>query len=277
MTVRRAQVVGRAMYRAATNKVTLCLTAATAVVGMVFQSGGLCAIAVGGYLLAMTVDLGRNQRWRQAVRELRREAPAMPSVCQYHDGGARQLLLRIERARDERERVCRSLAGPAARTQTDGLLESAAALEEMAFVQLDAFDRVTVYLGTDPLAPLRADLARLEKMQQHAPTPAVRAEYEAAVQAVAGKLRALERTEGWRELLRARLEKFAGVLEALPVALVELELRQASAVAGRDGESPLEAMADELNSLQEANAHLMPALTAHPARYFSERGAAIGG
>jgi hypothetical protein len=274
MTVRRGQVIWRAMYRAATNKVSLCLSAAAAVVGMVVQSGGLCAVAVGGYFLAMTVDLARQERWRQAVRELRREPPAMPSVCRYHDAVTRQLLLRIERARDERENACQSLP-PAARARTDRLLENAANLEELAFELLEAFDRVTRYLGTDPLAPLRTDMSRLEHLQQQAPMPAVRAEYEGAVRALGQRLRALEQTEGWRSLLRARLEKLAGVLEVLPVALVELELRQAGA-ALLDADSPLESLADELCTLQEANAALLPALGTRRAGGFATIGAEVG-
>jgi hypothetical protein len=258
MRAERAQVVGRAIYRAATSKLGLFSAAFATTAAMVWQSGLTCAVAAGGYLLAVSLDLRRNQRWSQAIRELRRQPPPLPSICRYHDMSSRQLLLRIEHARDERDRACRSLP---AQAHTDRLMESAAALEGLAFKLLDAFDRVTTYLGSDALGPLRADKIRLEHLQHQTPShlSAARAEYGGAVAALTQRLQSLQQTEGWRALLRARLENIAGVLEALPAALVELELRHATA-AVLEAESPLASLYEELYTLEEASAAVL-----HPA------------
>jgi hypothetical protein len=263
MKAERTQVIGRAIYRAATSKLGLSAAALATAAGMVWQSALTCAVAAGGYLVAVSLDLRRNGRWRQAIRELRRQPPPLPSICRYHDMGSRQLLLRIEHARDERDRACRSLP---AQAHVDQLMESAAALEGLAFRLLDGFDRVTTYLGSDPLGPLRADKLRLEQMALHTAghLTAARAEYAGALGAVARRMRALEQTDGWRALLRARLENIAGVLEALPAAMVELELRHATA-AVLEAESPLASLYEELYTLEEASSAVLRPLAAGPA------------
>ena len=161
----------------------------------------------------------------------------------------RELLSRTEKARTERLVVARELA-PHARTASETVMERACLLEESAVRLLHLLERVSRYLGGDPIAPVREELTRLERAASRA-TPRARAEYEAAQRALGGRLSSLEYADACRALLHAKLEAIVGGLEALPPALMALELRQCTASALSE-DPPLSGLLDELNTLEEA-------------------------
>ncbi len=243
------KVIMRALYRAATNRANLCLSGVAALTALLMQSGALGLMAIGGYLLAVTVDMGRPVRWRQAVQDLRCEPPELPSIACVQDGHARELLSRIEKARTERSLVIRNLPRTA-QLGAETTLERVCAMEESAGRLLQVLERVSQYLGTDPLGPARDELARVERAAETA-APRVRVEYEHARRAMAERLTALEYAEGCRTLLLAKLEALVGGLEAVSPGLMALELRQSTA-AVLEEDPPLCELLDELHTLEEA-------------------------
>jgi hypothetical protein len=247
--MQRGDVLFRAVFRAATNRLSLGLSGVAAMGALLIQSGTLGAMAVGGYLVAVTIDLTRPDRWRQAMRDLRREPPALPPVGCFSDGVVRDLLARMERARTERLLVEQSQS-QLARTAAETLVERACALEASAARLLTLLERVNRYLGSDPIAPVRQEVVRVQRAADAAP-PAARAEYQNALRALSGRLSSLEYADGCRALVQAKLEALVTGLEALPPALVAIELRQTTASALVD-EPPLPGLLDELNTLEEA-------------------------
>jgi hypothetical protein len=247
--MQRGKVLVRAMFRAATNRLNLCLSGAAVLSALMLQSGALGAMALGGYLAAVAIDLSRPHRWREAMQELRRSPPDLPSSGYFSDPTVRDLLSRIEKARTGRQVVERNLA-PTARAAGQTLLERACALEEAGARLLHLLERVSCYLGTDPIAPVRQEMARLRRVSESA-QPRARAEYEAALRAGSGRVAALEYADGCRALLQAKLEAIVGGLEALAPALMAVELRESTATALAD-EPPLPGLLDELDTLEEA-------------------------
>ncbi len=247
--MQRGKVLVRAMFRAATNRVSLSLSGVAALSALVMQSGTLGAMALGGYLVAMAVDLGRPHRWREAMVDLRRAPPALPSCHALSDSQARDLLSRIEKARVERLAVEKSLP-PYARASAETLLERACLLEGSAVHLLGLLERVSRYLGMDPIPPVREEIARVERMAARALPPA-RIEYESALRALGGRLASLEYADNCRSLLLAKLEAILGGLEALAPALMAVDLRQSTTAALAD-ELPLPGLFEELHTLEEA-------------------------
>jgi hypothetical protein len=247
--MQRGDVLFRAMFRAATNRLSLGLSGAVAMSALLIQSGTLGALAVGGYLMAVAIDLTRPDRWRQAMRDLRRKPPALPPIGCYSDGTVRDLLARIERARSERLLVEQSQS-QLARTAAETLVERACALEGSAARLLTLLERVNRYLGSDPIAPVREEVTRMQRAADRAP-PDARAEYESALRALAGRLSSLEYAVNCRTLVQAKLEALVCGLEALPPALVAIELRQSTASALID-DPPLPGLLEELSTLEEA-------------------------
>jgi hypothetical protein len=243
------KVMMRALYRAATNRASLCLSGVAALTALLMQSGALGLMAIGGYLLALTVDLGRPARWRAAVQEVRRDPPVLPSIACLSDGHGRELLSRIEKARTERSLVVRNLPATA-QAGADTTLERACVMEESAGRLLLVLERVSQYLAGDPIGPARDELARLERAAGTA-APRVRAEYENAHLAMSERLSALEYADGCRALLLAKLEALVGALEAVPPGLMALELRQATAAVLEEN-PPLHELLEELRTLEEA-------------------------
>jgi hypothetical protein len=245
---RRGRVLVKVLWGAATNRVSLAFSTAGAMGALLFQSGALCAMAAGGYLLAVAVDLGRATRWRAAIQEVRREPPPLPSSLSFVDLVARTLMGRIERARADR---VDALASPALATfaGVDTLAETAAELERSAGLQLVLLDRLGRLLGVEPIAPLRTELLRLERVADVA-APAPRAEYERALKALHERLRSLEQAATSRALLLARLEGVVAGLEGLPTRLVALELQQSTLLLGRG--PAVEELLAELQALEQA-------------------------
>jgi hypothetical protein len=247
--MQRGKVLVRAMFRAATNRVSLCLSGVAALTALMLQSGTLGTMALGGYLVAVAVDFGRPRRWREAVQDVRRRPPPLPSPHSLSDSQARDLLSRIEKARTERLAVEKDLP-PYARLGAETLAERACVLEASAVRLLELLERLSRYLGVDPILPVREEILRVERAAARALPPA-RAEYESALRALKGRLGSLEYAEDCRALVLAKLEAIAGGLEALPPALVAVELRQSAAAAFAE-EPPLPGLLEELTTLEEA-------------------------
>jgi hypothetical protein len=245
------KVIMRALYRSATSRASLCLSGAAALTALLMQSGALGLMAIGGYLLAVSVDLGRPGRWRAAVQEVRRDPPDLPSLACLHDSQARELLLRIEKARTERALVVRNLPATA-QAGADATVERACAMEESAGRLLLVLERVSQYLAGDPIGPAREELVRLDRAAQNA-APKARVEYDNARRALSERLSALQYTDGCRALLLAKLEALVGGLEAVSPGLMALELRQATAAVLEDN-PPLHELLEELHTLEEAAA-----------------------
>lgn len=258
------RLVRHALWRACANRLTLLASGAVAGAGFVFQSGELCLLAVGGYAVAVAVDLRRATRWREAAQHVRDEPVALPSTCRYDDPVTRELLLRIERARGAREAAVARLSA-VDRSQVRSLLVQTSSLEQLAVQMLDAFDRLTVYLGADPVAPLVAEQQRLERLQAAEPQdPEVRQEYQRALASVAQRLRSLMHLCRWRAILRGKLEGVAGALDAMPAALIETELRRSSAgLLATD--LPVDMLTDELRALHESGMAMLEAPPANDA------------
>jgi hypothetical protein len=245
----RGRVLVKAIWGAATNRVSLFFSAATAVGALLFQSGALCGVAVGGYVLAMAVDLGRTTRWREAIREVKREPPALPSSLSFGCPLARNLMGRIERARAERLEAlgARSSDGFAG---LDTLAETAGDLERAAGDQLVLLDRLARLLTADVLDPVHGEMSRLERAAASA-APAAGADYDRAMTALSDRVRSLEQAEASRALLLAKLEGIVGGLESLPTRLVALDLQQ-STHALLDRGPPVDELLVELQALEQA-------------------------
>ena len=247
--MKRGRVLVKAVWGAATNRMSLFFSAATAMGALLFQSGTLCGVAVGGYVLAMAVDLGRSARWREALREVKREPPALPSSLCFVCPLARNLTARIERARAERLEAL-SARGSASFAGLDTLAETAGDLERAAGEQLIMLDRLARLLAADVIEPVRSEMARLQRAAAEA-TPAAGPDYERALMALSDRVRSLEQAEASRALLLAKLEGVVGGLESLPTRLVALELSQSTHQL-LDCSPSVEELLAELQALEQA-------------------------
>jgi hypothetical protein len=244
------RVVRRALWRSCANRLTVFGSAAVAAGGLALQSPELCVLAIGGYVAAVAFDLRRPALWRRAADELRRERVALPSICRYDDAITRELLLRLERARNARDAALDRLPD-GDREPLQSLLAQAAALEELAVQMLDAFDRLAVYIGPDPMGPLMAQQQRLEHANAaDGGDPEVQREYQRALAAVAQRISSVHNLSRWRALLKGKLEGVTGLLETLPTTLVETELRRSSAGI-LSSDLPLDLVSEELRALHD--------------------------
>jgi hypothetical protein len=259
----RSKVLKRAVVKAAGNPATMAAAAAIAGTALLLGSGLLGMLALLGYVLAVAFDLGRPARWREAIKHVRSEPPSLPPATLFMTDAARDLLLRLERARCDRISTLQSLPGPT-QESCETLLHRAGALEEAATRILPVLDRICRHLGADPTGPLRLEVLRVERAAATAAAESIRADYEHTLSVLGERVRVLERGEQLRALLLARLEVILSELEALGPGLLALDLQQSAAAVLDNlpaGDGPMQ----ELQTMEEAVASVLPPAPVRPA------------
>ncbi|HEY0712208.1 MAG TPA: hypothetical protein VGF45_06020, partial [Polyangia bacterium] len=175
MAVEGRRVIARALVKAATNRVSLSCSGAVVCGSLLFQSGLLCAVAVGSYVTSVVFALSRRKLWRDAAEDLRRCPPVLPHPTTFDELASRESVIRVANARLARERALEPMRGTApARAQA--ICDKASALEESALRLMFVLERMGRCLGADAATPLRLDLKRLQDRSASATMSATRLE-----------------------------------------------------------------------------------------------------
>jgi hypothetical protein len=240
----------RVMSRAVANRLGLSVSGVAMATALMLQSGTLAVTAVGCYLVALAVEVGRPSRWQQAAVELRDAPPELPSADCFSDSTAREFIVRLERARHERVVVVSSLT-TVAREAVVGAVERACTMEEKAVPLLRLLERVSRYLSDGSTGLARDALTRLRQSADQT-APGLRQEYDEALYVMTERLAALEYSDNCRCLLVAKLEAIVGGLESVPARLMAVELGQAT-LSALDGGPSLHDLLEEIHTLEEAS------------------------
>jgi hypothetical protein len=245
----RNQVLRRVVAGAAICRRNLVIPGGTVLAAICLDSGLLGFLALAGYVVAVTTDLLRPERWRRVIQQVRFQPPVLTAPLRLGDPWARNLALRLERSRIERDEAYAQLT-PALCSASESLLETAVALEEHAIRLLPVLDQLALKLGSDPSQPVRLEVARLELAAAGA-SPNAREEYERALHVLDGRLRQLGDAERLKGQLLARLDAILTALETIAASLVTAKLRQ-SAHFVLEETSPAEGLLAELQTFDEA-------------------------
>jgi hypothetical protein len=245
----RNQVLRRVVFGAVICRGSLVIPGGTVLAAICLDSGLLGFLAIAGFVVAVATDLLRPERWRRVIQQARFQPPDLAAPLRLGDPLARNLALRLERSRIERDEAYGQLS-PALCSASESLLERAVALEEHAIRLLPVLDRLALTLGQDPTHPVRLEVIRLELAAAGA-APNAREEYERALQVVDGRLRLLGDVERLKGQLLARLDAILTALETVAASLVTAKLRQ-SATFVLEETSPAEGLLAELQTFDEA-------------------------
>ena len=251
MQVSRATVIRRAVWASASNKVCVAAGGATLTTAAALGSWALAALASGAYFLGVGLVLRRPSTWQRAQEDVRREPPVLPEETDILDDNAKHLLLRVRRARIEREEVAtQSLADGAAVLNRLG--PSIVDLEETIADLLVALDRLGRYLLTSTSSHVIPQVERVGQRAMNAEDLQVRTELEEATRVLEARRQAFGDLSTSKDLLAARLEVMVGTIELLPCWLVRLHTQHLDReIAAR--RATLEALNAEMRALGDAN------------------------
>lgn len=234
------EVVTAGLWRVMTRPRTIFLVVGGGMTALVVQTWVFTAAVLAVSLVAVVGQCRGVALWRDVIRDLRRRPIELPTESDLGDERARRQLVRLQRARRERERAL--ACGPDQASEAAlALVETAGELEAQAVAQLHSLDRLGRYLEArvvkegwphpGPLAPVSdADAAWALRMNDaHA--------------------EGLARLAALRTQLDARLEALTGTLGMLPCRLAILRLHERRDVICADDRELRERLEAQLAAL----------------------------
>jgi hypothetical protein len=191
-------------------------------------TGTLAMLAVAATaLVAAASAQAASPAFRARMRAIAREAPpVLPSPMELHDCCVVNLLNRIQRARQARDRIAaRSPYGE--RHALSRGRSALAAAERRAIVVAARAEYASASLAAlSECSTLEGDAARLRSAEREAACPEAATAYRQAAEWAGDRQDAIRRLESRRAALVARLEQLVAMLESMPAKSAHLELQR---------------------------------------------------
>jgi hypothetical protein len=174
---------------------------------------------------------------RQATLRLAGTRPiALPAPLSFSDEGARRLIERLERSRWAIE--CATVAGPSGSPfALAGLVEDVPQLERDVVILAARIEYLGRFLSTNPSAPLRSDIARLDEERGAEADSASRDGVDRVIVRCREHLDTLTLLNARRSSCSHLAEEVLRTLEQVPAKIVSLQMARIESCDVRCGDS----------------------------------------
>jgi hypothetical protein len=149
----RNEVMRAGLWQAAREPINVAMLALSSIGAAAVNSWLLAGAAGATYVVAVLLDLHREDFWRRVLDDLRRKPPALPDPDSLSDSSVRLLSCRLQEA-------CWTLEALA--PADPRLVERAVALEKQGARLIETLERVSLYLAQHPLIAAEREAARAQ-------------------------------------------------------------------------------------------------------------------
>jgi hypothetical protein len=226
-----------AVAKAAVRDPRAAVISALAVTGAcVFGLPAILLVIPMTYALRFAVGLFDKRVRQAALRQAGTLPIVLPAPLSFSDEGARRLIERLERSRWAIESA--TVASPAGSPfALAGLIEDVPQLERDVVILATRIEYLGRFLSTNPSAPLRTDIARLDNERGAETDSASRDGFDRVIVRCREHLDTLTLLNARRSSCSQLAEEILRTLEQVPAKIVSLQMARIESCDVRSGDS----------------------------------------